>query len=259
MKLDLVKKCYLYYHPDHQSHSDWLNLTIYADNYREAKKQLWQEIRDLGYYDIEYMDLIGGKSGFTLRHNRDGDQVRLPMAPVLEGLSPELVDVIRHTFGINESYAGLRNHFYGEDSDMRLMELVKLGLMTRYKDGWSDELGYYRLTDIGKEAAKSLLVGSRCTIEYELNARPVKANVDWLSLEDIACNPDSLIATVKVYIYSSEWGCYWRHNGCGYTASLSDAGIYDMADAYNRTSHCGPEKRIRYRLVDTSVINNKAA
>lgn len=50
----------------------------------------------------------------------------------------------------------------------------------------------------------------------------------------------------KVYIYSAEWGCYWRPDRNGYTYNKSDAGVYTFSDAWNASSHCGPEKRIQY-------------
>lgn len=52
-----------------------------------------------------------------------------------------------------------------------------------------------------------------------------------------------------VRIYSGEWRLYWRANGCGYTDDPRDAGVYAWGDAWDRTSHCGPEKGIEYRVL----------
>jgi hypothetical protein len=49
-----------------------------------------------------------------------------------------------------------------------------------------------------------------------------------------------------VNIYSAEHHCWWRANASGYTTSRREAGVYTLADAYSRTSHCGLEKQIVY-------------
>jgi len=53
----------------------------------------------------------------------------------------------------------------------------------------------------------------------------------------------------KVYIWSGQWGSYWRPNRAGYTYNKSDAGIYTLDDAYDASGHCGPEKHIEYEFV----------
>jgi hypothetical protein len=50
----------------------------------------------------------------------------------------------------------------------------------------------------------------------------------------------------KVLIWSAQWLAWWRPESAGYTSAINDAGIYDFDDAYKRTLHCGPEKRIEY-------------
>lgn len=52
----------------------------------------------------------------------------------------------------------------------------------------------------------------------------------------------------QVRIYSGQWSCYWAPNGEGY-ADKENAGIYDIADAWRRTSHCGLEKKISFEIV----------
>lgn len=53
-----------------------------------------------------------------------------------------------------------------------------------------------------------------------------------------------------VRIYSEEHGAYWRPEGAGYTCDGLEAGVYVFEDAFKCTRHCGPEKRIVYRLAD---------
>lgn len=52
----------------------------------------------------------------------------------------------------------------------------------------------------------------------------------------------------KVRIYSGEHALYWRAEGAGYTQNRKEAGLYEFEDAWDRVSHCGPEKKIRFIL-----------
>lgn len=53
-----------------------------------------------------------------------------------------------------------------------------------------------------------------------------------------------------VHIVSGQWGCFWGPDGSGYTDKKADAGIYTFEDAWSRTYHCGPEKRIRFAVAE---------
>jgi hypothetical protein len=52
----------------------------------------------------------------------------------------------------------------------------------------------------------------------------------------------------KVLIWSGEHLAWWRPNAAGYTTVRENAGVYLFEDAYDRTRHCGPEKKIEYYL-----------
>lgn len=52
--------------------------------------------------------------------------------------------------------------------------------------------------------------------------------------------------TRRVRIWSREHLAWWRPEGKGYTGDADQAGLYDFADAYDTTKHCGPEKQIVY-------------
>lgn len=53
----------------------------------------------------------------------------------------------------------------------------------------------------------------------------------------------------KVYIRSGQWGAYWRDNRRGYTDDKSQAGIYDINDAWDAVSHAGVEKQITFVII----------
>jgi len=49
-----------------------------------------------------------------------------------------------------------------------------------------------------------------------------------------------------VNIWSNEHGGWWRPNAEGYTSIRSEAWVIDFPTAYERTEHCGPEKKISF-------------
>jgi hypothetical protein len=50
----------------------------------------------------------------------------------------------------------------------------------------------------------------------------------------------------RVRIYSAEYGAWWRGKGNGYTVDAKASDVWDIGEAFARTIHCGPEKRIQY-------------
>jgi hypothetical protein len=82
-------------------------------------------------------------------------------------------------------------------------------------------------------------------------------------LDDIKQGRAHDLAGQNVYIIAADGApCYWRPDGCGYTGCVRKAGIYTFEDAYNRTSHCGPEKRVGYSpapmLTETQALDEIA-
>ena len=51
-------------------------------------------------------------------------------------------------------------------------------------------------------------------------------------------------AALPVWIWSNQWGAYWRSNSAGYTYERSCAGIYSLAEAFDACAHGSPEKRL---------------
>lgn len=72
----------------------------------------------------------------------------------------------------------------------------------------------------------------------------------WVSLEYLKLYPDSARAKkwagVPVKIYSNEHGYYWRGSGQGYTSWPAESDTRTLAEAFDTTKHCGPEKRIQF-------------
>lgn len=55
-------------------------------------------------------------------------------------------------------------------------------------------------------------------------------------------------AGAHVRIWSGQWQQWWRPEASGYTSDFTEAGVYTFEDAWSRSSHCGPEKRIAYEV-----------
>lgn len=62
----------------------------------------------------------------------------------------------------------------------------------------------------------------------------------------------------NVRIWSAEHGAYWRPGGSGYTGCACRAGLFEFADAYRKTQHCGPEKRIEFEPISPSLVEIEA-
>lgn len=84
----------------------------------------------------------------------------------------------------------------------------------------------------------------------KLNLRKTRTPETRETLERFLCWPTLLQKwkNKKVLIWSGQWQLYWRSNKCGYTCSPFEAGIYDFDEAFFATKHCGPEKRIEFKL-----------
>lgn len=55
--------------------------------------------------------------------------------------------------------------------------------------------------------------------------------------------------TAYCRIWSGEYRSYWRAEGAGYTWSALNAGTFTVAEAYELTKHCGPEKGICFEVL----------
>jgi hypothetical protein len=53
----------------------------------------------------------------------------------------------------------------------------------------------------------------------------------------------------RVRIWSGEWMAYWRPNAAGYVEKPKYAGEWTLREAYEMTSHCGPEKQIIFERI----------
>lgn len=66
------------------------------------------------------------------------------------------------------------------------------------------------------------------------------------SLERVKRWPSLKTRFGKVRIYSCEHQAYWRGTGQGYTTDPSESDILTMEDAFEKTRHCDPEKKITF-------------
>ena len=78
---------------------------------------------------------------------------------------------------------------------------------------------------------------------------PLIPNLEGVSLEQVKAG-NNVLAGKQVWIWSGEHHAWWRENRCGYVDEIRGAGVYDFAEAFRATSHCGPEKKIRYIPAD---------
>jgi hypothetical protein len=73
-------------------------------------------------------------------------------------------------------------------------------------------------------------------------------------LEDITPAKLEHGGDVPVRIWSGEHHAYWRPGGSGYVACPCGAGLFALRDAYARTKHCGPEKRISFERPPPNMV-----
>lgn len=84
--------------------------------------------------------------------------------------------------------------------------------------------------------------------------RIVKDEGSFFTLEELKSDPKRKARLLgrKVMIRSREHNALWREGGHGYTMCDREweAGLYDFAEAWRTSSHCGPEKGIEYVIVE---------
>lgn len=78
------------------------------------------------------------------------------------------------------------------------------------------------------------------------------------SLEHYKRNPHRVPAGNTVRIWSDEHRAYWRPGGGGYTVERVAAGTWAVQDAFAKTKHCGPEKRIWFETVRAGDTGEEA-
>jgi len=100
--------------------------------------------------------------------------------------------------------------------------------------------------------SKFILVGDERQSIWEWFISNFEVKREWddkpnsITLEAIKEDITLMNKIDRVLIYSGEWQAYWRPGGKGYTTSEGEAGIYNMVEAYNKTSHCDSSKKITF-------------
>jgi hypothetical protein len=251
-KHKILEKCWLATYKPEPHYSD----LVYGETLGKAKYQLYNSNCD-GESFIEFMK----NYSFT---REPGQDLLEPMPmEIISTLNKKQLQAICHSNGNDSSKPGHRNYFNtSSDTHEVMVSLVNLGLM----EGPFSHVGggsfNWFLTGLGSLAAMSVLPIKACDVKSTLNER--KEVLDWLSKDSIPTESGTtfkmemfkvnralikLAEKVTVRIRSGQWGMYWRPDGCGYTNDGLEAGLYDFKDAFERTSHCGPEKQIYFQVV----------
>jgi hypothetical protein len=86
----------------------------------------------------------------------------------------------------------------------------------------------------------------------------VPGNPETRSLAHYLRNPERIPSSGWVRIWSAEHCAFWRPKGCGYTTQLAEAGRWWIGDAFAKTRHCGPEKRIWFAFITPGDTGEEA-
>jgi len=118
---------------------------------------------------------------------------------------------------------------------------------------WMD-IEYFRKIHNELDAKMNIYLDAIEKVRYEIKniTKSVQkiCNNKELSQQYLLKNREKLSEFKNVLIWSNEHQAWWRSNGRGYTNQLSEAGIYDINDAWSKVAHCGPEKAIIIQSVD---------
>jgi hypothetical protein len=81
-------------------------------------------------------------------------------------------------------------------------------------------------------------------------------HADRETLERVKRWPQLMTRFKLVRIYSAEHVHFWYRSGQGYTPNPCDSDKLPMKEAFDRTSHCGPEKMIQYVCADDTTADS---
>lgn len=79
--------------------------------------------------------------------------------------------------------------------------------------------------------------------------QPLPEERERWKLEECTHEIRCTLSGINVRIWSGEHGAYWRAESSGYTSDSLSAGVYEFDEAWRRTRHCGPEKRIAFEPI----------
>ncbi|MFT8777725.1 MAG: hypothetical protein ABF893_13895 [Gluconacetobacter liquefaciens] len=124
--------------------------TYYAATAGKARMQAWYSI------DSERVRIVD----IVVRRNYAADALLPAPGPIAVSLSRQESNALLHAFGANgvdPTKAGCRDYFYTSPADPTLCSLVSRGLMKAPAgDKWKDGMGYFILSQAGREVALSL-------------------------------------------------------------------------------------------------------
>ncbi len=126
------------------------SVTYYAATAGKARMQAWYSIDS---DTVRIVDIV-------VRRNAAADVLLPAPGPIALSLSDPESRALLHAFGANDvdpTKAGYRDYFYTSPDDPTLCSLASRGLMKAPAgDKWDDGMGYFILTQEGREAALSL-------------------------------------------------------------------------------------------------------
>jgi hypothetical protein len=251
-ELALVGKAWRYFWKDEPHHYD----IIHAETRSKAQAAAFRGTDGFG-------SMIEWLKDFSFRREKDSDLLEAVPMDVVSHLTEEEVQIIAHSHGNDSREPGFRSYYNVSSLDNEsLNHLVELGIMhSPQETSWGGSW-YYHLTRYGCLVAFSMLPIKRGKLESVMaerekvlewmNTSELDLDDPWgVSLEMLKVNPKlkSQLEGKQVYIYSGEWGMYWRPGSAGYTSDSKKAGVYDFQEAFADSRHNGSEKAIYYRVV----------
>ncbi|MFT8896461.1 MAG: hypothetical protein ABF968_05795 [Acetobacter sp.] len=129
--------------------------TVYAATSSKARYQYLLDIREVRD-DVTFSDISVTRNPQSDIHFPDPE-------PIVDKLTDEQRDVLLHAYGYSGrpgdiEKLGWRDHFYTSRTDDRLVALEAHGLMKACA-GWDRDEATFRLTDIGRTVARSIVGG----------------------------------------------------------------------------------------------------
>ena len=124
---------------------------LYAPNAGKARYKMLLMTRDFDD-EIKISDI-------TVLRAQDHDVTLPERHPLAHQMTDKQIHCVLHAFGYDEYHpekSGYRDHYYTGRKNPDLCAVEKLGIM-KASSGWEADMAYFRLTQLGKDVALSLV------------------------------------------------------------------------------------------------------